>query len=128
MAVPPFLAGIPPAGFRHPKGCHRLFPISTPFVYTSGYALGSIPTRHFFANETYFHLLLLAYNLINWFTRLCVPPEYQNATLQTLRHQILLMPAPLRTAGNRPILTLPASGSREAAWQYALQKLESLKP
>jgi hypothetical protein len=100
----------------------------TPFVYTSGYALGSIPTRHFFANETYFHLLLLAYNLINWFTRLCVPPEYQNATLQTLRHQILLMPAPLRTAGNRPILTLPASGSREAAWQYALQKLESLKP
>jgi hypothetical protein len=24
------------------------------------YALGSIPTRHFFANETYFHLLLPA--------------------------------------------------------------------
>lgn len=39
------------------------------------YALGAIPTRHFFANETYFHLLLLAYNLINWFTRLCLPPE-----------------------------------------------------
>jgi hypothetical protein len=35
MAVPPFLAGIPPAGFRHPKGCHRLFPISTPFDHTS---------------------------------------------------------------------------------------------
>jgi hypothetical protein len=35
------------------------------------YALGHIPTRHFFANEVYFHLLLLAYNLINWFKRLC---------------------------------------------------------
>jgi hypothetical protein len=41
------------------------------------YALGHIPGRHFFANETYFHLLLLAYNLVNWFKRLCLPPEFQ---------------------------------------------------
>ncbi len=81
------------------------------------YALGRIPTRHFFANETYFHLLLLADNLMNWFKRLCLPPEFQNATLQTLRHQILLMPALLRRATNRPRLALPASGFREAAWQ-----------
>jgi hypothetical protein len=50
-----------------------------------GNALSHIATGHFFANETYFHLLLLAYNLINWFKRLCPPPEFQNATLQTLR-------------------------------------------
>jgi hypothetical protein len=56
-------------------------------------ALGSILTRHFFANETYFHLLLLAYNLINWFKRLCLPPEFQAATLDALRHKILVMPA-----------------------------------
>lgn len=91
------------------------------------YALGSIPTRHFFANETYFHLLLLAYNLMNWFKRLCLPPEFQNATLQTLRYQILLIPALLRRANNRPRLALPASGFRQAAWQYALQKIERLK-
>jgi Transposase DDE domain group 1 len=76
------------------------------------YALGSIPTRHFFANETYFHLLLRAYNLINWFRRLCLPPEFQHATLQTLRHRILLMPAQLRRTDNRPRLILPASGAR----------------
>jgi hypothetical protein len=92
------------------------------------YALGRIPTGHFFANETYFHLLLIAYNLINWFKRLCLPPEFQNATLQTLRHKILLMPAQLRKAGNRPSLSLPASGPREGAWRYALQKIERLKP
>ena len=90
------------------------------------YALGSIPTRHFFANETYFHLLLLAYNLVNWFKRLCLPPDLQNATLQTLRHKVLLMPAQLRRVENRPSLTLPASGPREAAWRYALQKIERL--
>lgn len=92
------------------------------------YALGSIPTRYFFANETYFHLLLFAYNLVNWFKRLCLPPEFQHATLQTLRHKILLMPAQLRRAANRPRLALPASGSREAAWKYALDRIARLKP
>ncbi|MFQ5801395.1 MAG: IS1380 family transposase [Candidatus Methylomirabilales bacterium] len=92
------------------------------------YALGSIPTRHFFANETYFHLLLLAYNLVNWFKRLCLPPDLQNATLHTLRHKILSMPAQLRRAGNRPTLAFPASGTREAAWKYALHQLTRVKP
>ena len=92
------------------------------------YALGSIPTRHFFANETYFHLLLLAYNLVNWFKRLCLPPDFQNATLQTLRHRILLMPAQLRRTDNRPRLVLPASGPREAAWKYALHQIKMLRP
>jgi hypothetical protein len=95
---------------------------------TGDYALGSIPTRHFFANETYFHLLLLAYNLVNWFKRLCLPPEFQHATLQTLRQRILLMPAQLRRSDNRPRLLLPASGPREAAWKYALQQIPRLRP
>lgn len=92
------------------------------------YALGSIPTRHFFANQTYFHLLLLAYNLVNWFKRLCLPPDLQTATLQTLRHRVLLMPAQLTRSQNRPRLVLPASGRREAAWTYALQQIDSLRP
>lgn len=91
------------------------------------YALGSIPTRHFFANETYFHLLLLAYNLVNWFKRLCLPPDFQTATLQTLRERILLIPAQLRRTDNRPRLALPASGQGEAAWKYALQQIRLLK-
>jgi hypothetical protein len=92
------------------------------------YALGSIPTRHFFANETYFHLLLLAYNLVNWFKRLCLPPEFQSATLQSIRQRILLMPAQLRRTHNRPRLAMPASGPREAAWNYALHRIKNLKP
>lgn len=92
------------------------------------YALGSIPTRHFFANETYFPLLLLAYNLVNWSKRLCLPVSFQNATLQTLRHRILLMPAQLRRTDNRPRLVLPASGPREEAWKFALHQIKMLKP
>jgi len=92
------------------------------------YALGSIPTRHFFANETYFHLLLLAYNLMNWFKRLCLPPDFQRATLQSIRQRILLMPAQLCRTHNRPRLAMPASGPREAAWNYALHQIKKLKP
>lgn len=91
------------------------------------YPLGKIPTRHFFANEAYFHLLLLAYNLVNWFKRLCLPEEFQTATLQTLRNRILLMPAQLLRTDNRPRLAMPTSGPREAAWKYALHKIEKLK-
>jgi hypothetical protein len=91
------------------------------------YALGNIPTRHFFANETHFHLLLFAYNLINWFKRLCLPPEFQTATLATLRQRVLLMPAQLVRTGNRPRLVLPASGPRETAWKHALRAIERIR-
>lgn len=90
--------------------------------------LGKIPSRHFLANEAYFHLLLWAYNLVNWFKRLCLPPEFQTATLQTLRNHILLMPAQLLRRGNRPHLAMPTSGPREAAWKYALHRIERLRP
>jgi hypothetical protein len=58
-----------------------------------------------------------AYNLVIWFKRLCLPAEFQTATRQTLRQRILLTPAQLRRARNRPTLALPASGYQEAAWK-----------
>ena len=91
------------------------------------YGVGAIPTRHFFANEACFHLLLLAYNLINWFKRLCLPPEVQSATLQTLRERALLVPAQLVRTGNRPRLLLAVTEPDEI-WKYALRKIERLKP
>lgn len=90
------------------------------------YVMGNIPTRHFFANETYFHLLLFAYNLLNWFCRLCLPDEFQRATLQTLRYKILLTSAQLLRTGNCPRLVLPASGTRQTAWEYTMQNIEYL--
>lgn len=91
------------------------------------YPLGKIPTRHFFANEAYLHLLLLAYNLVNWFKRLCLPSQFQSATLNTLRNRILLMPAQLLRSGNRPRLVMPTSGPRENAWKHALHRIEKLR-
>ncbi len=91
------------------------------------YPLAKIPTKHFGANEAYFHILLFSYNLINWFKRLCLPKEFQNMTLRTLRSRLLLIPGELIRSGNRPTLKLPANFLYKDAFEYAIKKIEKLK-
>jgi hypothetical protein len=60
------------------------------------YALGKIPTKDLAANESFFQIVLLAYNLLNWFKRLAAPPDWQRMTLQRLRQRLLFVPAQAR--------------------------------
>lgn len=73
------------------------------------YALGKIPTNDFQANEAFFQIVLLAYNLLNWFKRLCVPPHLRQATLQRLRQRLFVVPAQLVRPGGVPTLRLAPS-------------------
>jgi hypothetical protein len=91
------------------------------------YPLGKIPTKHFAANEAYFHTLLFSYNLINWFKRLCLPKEFQNMTLKTLSSRFLSIPSELIKSENRPTLKLPANFMYRDAFEYAINKIEKLK-
>jgi hypothetical protein len=91
------------------------------------YPLGKIPTKHFPANEAYFHTLLFSYNLINWFKRLCLPTEFQNMTLKTLSSRFLSIPSELIKSENRPMLKLPANFMYKDAFEYAINKIEKLK-
>jgi len=91
------------------------------------YPLGKIPTKYFAANEAYFHTLLFSYNLINWFKRLCLPVEFKNMTLKTLRSRLLLIPGELIRSGNRPTLKLPSNFLYKDAFEYAIKKIEKLK-
>jgi len=99
----------------------------TPLNTWGDYPLAKIPTKHFAANEAYFHTLLFSYNLINWFKRLCLPKEFQNMTLKTLRARLLLIPGELIRPGNRPTLRLPANFLYKDAFKYANKKIEKLK-
>lgn len=85
------------------------------------YALGKIPTQDFLANEVFFQIVLLAYNLLNWFKRLCVPPHLERATLPRLRQQLFLVPAQLVRPGG--VLTLRLAPS----YAYAADFLETLR-
>jgi hypothetical protein len=91
------------------------------------YPLGKIPTKHFAANEAYFHTLLFSYNLINWFKRLCLPTEFHNMTLKTLRARLLLIPGELIRPDNRPTLKLPTNFLYKEAFEHAMKKIEKLK-
>lgn len=91
------------------------------------YPLAKVPTKHFAANEAYFHILLFSYNLINWFKRLCLPKEFQNMTLNTLRVKLLLIPGELVRPDNKPVLKLPANFMYKYAFDHALQNIEKLQ-
>lgn len=91
------------------------------------YPLGRVPTKHFFANEAYFHLLLFAYNLMQWFKRFCLPEDWHARTLGTVRSRLLLTPAQFLRSENLPILRLPATSPDEEVWKYALKRITRLK-
>jgi len=91
------------------------------------YPLGRVPTKHFFANEAYFHLLLFAYNLVQWFKRFCLPEEWQTRTLATLRSQLFLTPGQFVRLENRPILRLPVTCPHEDVWRRALKQINRLR-
>lgn len=90
------------------------------------YPLGKIPTKHFAANEAYFHLLLFAYNLINWFKRLCLPKELHNMTLKTLRTHLLFVPGELVRTDNKPVLKFPANAFYKETIESALKQIEKV--
>lgn len=89
--------------------------------------LTKIPTNSFLANQVYFSLLLLAYNIINWFKHLCLPENLQNATLDTIRTNLLLLPAELVNYRHQNVLKIPDAYISKRLLDYVILKIEKLK-
>lgn len=92
------------------------------------YTFGSAPTKHFAANALYAELSLLAYNIMVWFRRLCLPEDWQSYTIGTLRHRLLLIPGVFTRTDNRPQLKLPKNNPYQETFLYAQQRIRKLKP
>jgi hypothetical protein len=91
------------------------------------YPLAKIPTNQFAANEAYFHLLLFAYNLMNWFERLCLPAAYHPKTLGTLRRKLLMLPGEFVHTRRGPTLRLPSFPSEQEVIKHAVNRIGWLK-
>ena len=91
------------------------------------YFLGNIPTKNFAANEFYLELLLLSYDLIKWFQRLCLPDAWQNKTLQTLRNELLLLPGSFVQHGSKQILRFPKNSPQQKIFLSAKEKISKLR-
>jgi hypothetical protein len=92
------------------------------------YALAKILTNNFQANQFYFHLLLFAYNLVNWFKRICLPPRFQKATLETIRTEFLVLTARLVNTDHRNLLKLPSEYISKATLDHIIQNIRKMKP
>jgi hypothetical protein len=91
-------------------------------------ALNKIPTQSWTANVAYLQLLLLAYNLVHWFKRLCLPEEKLRTTVETQRHQLLGLPANLINRSGKNVLVLPRHYHYQTEFLAAAARLVHLKP
>jgi hypothetical protein len=91
------------------------------------YPFGTAPTGNFAANALYAELSLLAYNIVIWFRRLCLPDDWQTYTVATLRHRLLLIPGVFTRTDNRPVLKLPKNNPYQETFSYAQDRIKKLK-
>jgi len=92
------------------------------------YPLTKIPTHKYTANIAYFQILLFAFNIINWFKWLCLSKEYHYKTLQTIREQLLCIPARLTKTRNKNTLKFPAGYPYKDLFNQAMTKINKMKP
>lgn len=92
------------------------------------YPFAKAPTNSFEANALYAELSLLAYNLIVWFKRLCLPDDWQSFTLPTIRHRLLMMPGMFVRSGNIPTLRFPRNSLYQDTFHYAQEQIKKLTP
>jgi len=92
------------------------------------YPFGKAATNSFTANAFYTELALLAYNLVAWFKRLCLPDDWQSFTLPTIRHRLLMMPGEFVRSKNIPTLRFPRNSPYQDTFYYAQEKIKKLSP
>jgi len=91
------------------------------------FSLNKIPTQEWVANVAFLQLLLLAYNLVHWFKRLCLPPQYRTATVETIRNEFLVLPAKLTKRGSRNVLQLPRDFHHRKFFLEAARRIQTLR-
>lgn len=91
------------------------------------YPLAKIPTRSYTVNIAYFQLLMFAFNIVSWFKRLCLPKEYRYATLQTIRDNLLVIPARLLRSGHKNLLKFPKGYPNQDLFNYAITRIQRMK-
>lgn len=91
------------------------------------YPLAKIPTQDWIPNVAFFQLLLLAFDIVHYFKRLCLPRSYRYKTLKTIRMELLVLPGQLVRSQRQYRLKLPRHYHFEDTFQKALTKIEKLK-
>jgi xanthine dehydrogenase YagT iron-sulfur-binding subunit len=93
----------------------------------SGLGLEKLPTRKFHANWAYLLLGHLAFTRLAWFKRLVLPPVYPQATIKTIRPQLLNLAGKIVHTARRCFLMLSDQYRYQAVWRFAIGRLAHLQ-
>jgi len=85
-----------------------------------GFGLDKVISHHYAGNYAYFELLMLGYNLMNFFKEGVLHQEKVKRMIQTIRERLFLIPARLIKTAGRWIL------KQEKSWFYRVEYEEAL--
>ena len=85
-----------------------------------GFGLDKVISHHYAGNYAYFELLMLGYNLMNFFKEGVLHQEKVKRMIQTIRERLFLIPARLIKTAGRWIL------KQERSWFYRVEYQEAL--
>jgi Transposase DDE domain group 1 len=95
--------------------------------HKSGLGLEKLPTGRFHANWAYLLIGQIAFNLLAWFKKLVLPPNYHPATLKTIRHHLLNLAGKIVHSARQCFLVISNRYRYQAVWQFALGRLAHLQ-
>lgn len=87
-----------------------------------------MPTGMFHANWAWLLISQLAWNLMAWFKRCCLPKSCHSMTLGTLRHRLLNVAGKIVHQGRQLFLALSDENLFQDWWSFALKQLAQLTP
>ncbi len=94
-----------------------------------GFRMDHLPSGRFAGNELFCQLLILAYNLVNLFRRLCLPPEDGRRHVQGLRRMVLGVPGLVERGREALILHCADVGPHVPRLAHIMEALDRwLKP
>ena len=89
-----------------------------------GFHMDSLPSASFRGNELFCQLLVLAYNLVNLFRRLCLPQEHSHRHVQGLRRLLLAIPAMVERTEHGLVLHCATHGPHVRLLPTIIQRLQ----
>jgi hypothetical protein len=91
------------------------------------FGLEKMPSQKYHANWAWLLVGQLAWNLIAWFKRQCLPPETHSQTVRTIRHRLLKVAAKVVIKGRKQCVELGEDYKFKDMWEFAIGKLAGLK-
>ncbi len=92
----------------------------------NGFAFDTMSSTDFLANANKLQLMVLTYNLVNWFRRLCLPENMKGNRIETLRLKILKIAGKIVSTARYLKFKLCSSCLYQKAFWQTLLRIEQL--